>query len=127
MAFAYEDICKDIFASVCKQGEIPFVPSHIGSYWLNDYDGDTEIDVMAIDNQNKRIFAGECKYHVKPVDAPVYFSLKEKVDGVAEIRKAYPGYDVIFGLFSKSGFTQRMLDIAKENTSIFLINEEHLV
>ena len=127
VAFAYEDICKDIFASVCKQGEIPFVPSRIGSYWLNDYDGDTEIDVMAIDNQNKRIFAGECKYHVKPVDAPVYFSLKEKVDGAAEIRKAYPGYDVIFGLFSKSGFTQRMLDIAKENTSIFLINEEHLV
>ena len=127
VAFAYEDICKDIFASVCKQGEIPFVPSRIGSYWLNDYDGDTEIDVMAIDNQNKRIFAGECKYYVKPVDAPVYFSLKEKVDGAAEIRKAYPGYDVIFGLFSKSGFTQRMLDIAKENTSIFLINEEHLV
>ena len=54
VAFAYEDICKDIFASVCKQGEIPFVPSRIGSYWLNDYDGDTEIDVMAIDNQNKR-------------------------------------------------------------------------
>ena len=73
VAFAYEDICKDIFASVCKQGEIPFVPSRIGSYWLNDYDGDTEIDVMAIDNQNKRIFAGECKYHVKPVDAPVLF------------------------------------------------------
>ena len=41
--------------------------------------------------------------------------------------KAYPGYDVIFGLFSKSGFTQRMLDIAKENASIVLINEEHLV
>ena len=94
---------------------------------MNDYAGDTEIDVMAIDNQNKRIFAGECKYHVKPVDAPVYFSLKEKVDGAAEIRKAYPGYDVIFGLFSKSGFTQRMLDIAKENASIVLINEEHLV
>ena len=82
---------------------------------------------MAIDNQNKRIFAGECKYHVKPVDAPVYFSLKEKVDGAAEIRKTYPGYDVIFGLFSKSGFTQRMIDITKENTSIVLINEEHLV
>ncbi len=47
MAFAYEDICKDIFASVCKQEEIPFVPSRIGSYWLNDYDSNTEIDIMA--------------------------------------------------------------------------------
>lgn len=127
VAFAYEDICKDIFASICKQGKIPFVPSRIGSYWLNDYDGDTEIDVMAIDNQNKRIFAGECKYHFKPVDALVYFSLKDKVDKNTEIFKAYPGYDVVYGLFSKSGFTQRMLDIAKENNTIFLIDEEHLV
>lgn len=127
VAFAYEDICKNIFADLCKNGAISFVPSRIGSYWLNDFDGDTEIDVMAVDHQNKRIFAGECKYHAKPVDAPVYFALKKKVDGAAEIRRAYPGYDVIFGVFSKSSFTQRMLDAAKDNTGLLLINEDHLV
>ena len=127
VAFAYEDICKNIFADLCKNGTISFVPSRIGSYWLNDFDGDTEIDVMAIDHQNKRIFAGECKYHAKPVDVSVYFALKKKVDGIAEIRKAYQGYDVIFGVFSKSSFTQRMLDTAKDNTGLILINEDHLV
>ncbi|MCI7262483.1 MAG: ATP-binding protein [Clostridiaceae bacterium] len=126
-AFAYEDICKNIFAELCKSGAISFVPSRIGSYWLNDFDGDTEIDVMAVDNQNKRIFAGECKYHAKPVDVSVYFTLKKKVDSAAEIRKAYPGYDMIFGVFSKSSFTRRMLDTAKENTGLLLINEDHLV
>ncbi len=35
---------------------------------------------MAVDHQNKRIFAGECKYHAKQVDASVYFALKEKFD-----------------------------------------------
>ena len=127
VAFAYEDICKNIFADLCRNGTISFVPSRIGSYWLNDFDGDTEIDVMAIDHQNKRIFAGECKYHAKPVDVSVYFALKKKVDGIAEIRKAYQGYDVIFGVFSKSSFTQRMLDTAKDNTGLILINEDHLV
>ena len=127
VAFAYEDICKNIFADLCRNGSISFVPSRIGSYWLNDFDGDTEIDVMAIDHQNKRIFAGECKYHAKPVDVSVYFALKKKVDGIAEIRKAYQGYDVIFGVFSKSSFTQRMLDTAKDNTGLILINEDHLV
>ena len=34
---------------------------------------------MSVDHQNKQVFAGECKYHTKPVDAPVYFTLKEKV------------------------------------------------
>ena len=127
VAFAYEDICKTIFSELCKNGSIPFVPSRIGSYWLNNFDTDTEIDVMSVDHQNKRVFAGECKYHAKPVDVPVYFALKEKVDRAKEVHKAFPGYEVIFGVFSKSGFTKRMLDIAKENTGIFLIHEEHLV
>ncbi len=47
---------------------IPFMPSRIGSYWLNDIDGDTEIDVMAVDNQNKRVFAGECRYRTRKAD-----------------------------------------------------------
>ncbi len=125
-AFTYEDICKDIFTDLCRTNKIPFIPSRIGSYWLNDYDTDTEIDVMAIDIQNRQIFAGECKYHAKPVDAPVYFSLKEKVEHASEIQKTYPGYMVIYGLFSKSGFTPRMLDIAKGNDKLFLISEDHL-
>lgn len=127
VAFAYEDICKDVFAKLCSNNAISFVPSRIGSYWLNDYDGDTEINVMSVDHQNKQVFAGECKYHTKPVDAPVYFTLKEKVDNAAEIRKSFPKYNVIYGLFSKSGFTKRMLDIAKENPNILLIHEDHLL
>ena len=127
VAFAYEDICKDIFAKLCSNNTISFVPSRIGSYWLNDYDGDTEINVMSVDHQNKQVFAGECKYHTKPVDASVYFALKEKVDNAAEIRKSFPKYNVIYGLFSKSGFTKRMLDIAKENPNILLIHEDHLL
>lgn len=127
VAFAYEDICKDIFAKLCSNNAISFVPSRIGSYWLNDYDGDTEIDVMSVDHQNKQVFAGECKYHTKPVDVPVYFTLKEKVDNASEIRKSFPKYNVIYGLFSKSGFTKRMLDIAKENPNILLIHEDHLL
>ena len=127
VAFAYEDICKDIFANLCKRGVVDFVPSRIGAYWLNDYTGDTEIDVMAVDNQNKRIFAGECKYHRNPVDASVYYALKEKALDAGEIRKSYQGYDVIYGIFSKSGFTQRMLDVTRETSNLVLVNEDNVI
>ncbi len=127
VAFAYEDICRDIFAALCKNGTISFTPSRIGAYWLNDFAGDTEIDVMAVDHQNKRLFAGECKYHTKPVDVNVYFALKEKVANAMEIHKTFPGYDVLFGLFSKSGFTQRLRDMAAENRNLLLIHEDALV
>ena len=60
VAFAYEDICKDIFAALCRSGELDFTPSRIGSYWLNDVSNDTQVDVMAVDHQRKLICAGEC-------------------------------------------------------------------
>ena len=127
VAFSYEDICKDIFASLCRNKEVDFVPSRIGSYWLNDINGDTEIDVMAVDHQKKQVFAGECKYHNRPVDATVYYELEEKVKKSAELRSAFPGYKVLYGLFSKSGFTQRMLDQAEGRDDILLIQADHIL
>ena len=127
VAFAYKDICKEIFARLCSDKAIDFTPSKIGSYWLNDKSGNTQIDVMAVDTVNKRLFAGECKYHNQPVDADVYFELVKKVDNSAEIKSAFKGYTVIYGVFSKSGFTSRMTDINNSNPNLFLINETSIV
>lgn len=127
VAFAYEDICKSIFADLCKKQAVAFMPSRIGSYWLNDTENDTQIDVMAVDHQHKRLFAGECKYHMKPVDAAVYFALEEKVRGSADIRAAFKDYQILYGVFSKSRFTQRMLDQAKDSPNLLLINEDTLM
>ena len=127
VAFAYEDICKDIFAALCRSGELDFTPSRIGSYWLNDVSNDTQIDVMAVDHQRKLLFAGECKYHNKPVDAPVYYALEEKVKKSTELHTAFPAYQVIYGLFSKSGFAQRMTEQAHGRPDILLIQEDHIL
>ena len=35
--------------------------------------------------------------------------------------------DIIYGVFGKSGFTQRMLDVAKETQNLVLINENQVV
>ena len=127
VAFAYEDICKEIFARLCSDKAIDFTPSKIGSYWLNDKSGNTQIDVMAVDTVNKRLFAGECKYHNQPIDADVYFELVKKVDNSSEIKSAFKGYTVIYGVFLKSGFTSRMTDISNSNPNLFLINETSIV
>ena len=127
VAFAYEDICKEIFARLCSDKAIDFTPSKIGSYWLNDKSGNTQIDVMAVDTVNKRLFAGECKYHNQPVNADMYFELVKKVDNSSEIKSAFKGYTVIYGVFSKSGFTSRMTDINNSNPNLFLINETSIV
>ena len=123
VAFAYESICRNIFAELCRKGQIDFAPSRIGSYWRNDNEGDTEIDVAAVDNQHKRLFLGECKYHAKPVDVAVYSALQEKGQS-KELTAAFKGYEIVYGLFSKSGFTDRLVEMAAENPNLILIQED---
>ena len=120
VAFIYEEICRNIFAELCKCKEIDFVPSRIGAYWNKN----EEIALVAIDESHKRIFAAECKYYKddKPVDVNVYAKLVEKcqVDD-------FKGYDLTYGIFSKSGFTKHLRDIAKENKKLILIDECDMV
>ena len=123
VAFAYESICRNIFAELCRKGQIDFAPSRIGSYWRNDNEGDTEIDVAAVDNQHKRLFLGECKYHAKPVDVAVYSALQEKGQS-KELTAAFSGYKIVYGLFSKSGFTDRLVEMAAENSDLVLIQAD---
>ena len=127
VAFAYEDICKDIFLHMCKTKEIDFIPSRIGSYWQNDLNSDTEIDIMAVDHQNKRLFVGECKFHTKEVDIHVYHELKGKVSHSTEIYSSFQDYTIIYGIFSKSGFSERMTEASKSDPSLILIQENHVI
>ena len=115
VAFVYEDICRNIFAELCKKRLIDFVPSRIGSYWGKN----EEIDLVAVDESNKRIFAAECKYYKddKPVDVGVFAKLQEKCK-----TKDFSGNDITYGLFSKSGFTSRLKEIAAGNDKLILIN-----
>jgi len=125
VAFAYEDICREIFLDLALSGKIDISPSRLGSYWSND--GDIQIDVAVLDNYHKKIFFGECKYHNKPVDIDVYFDLRNKVKNSKEIQAAFNGYDFMYGVFSKSSFTERLSEIAKENNSLYLIDRTELV
>jgi hypothetical protein len=127
VAFSYEDICKDIFKNLCRTGAVKFTPSLIGSYWKNDSWDDTQIDVMAVDRPKSCLFVGECKYHNKPVEQSVYFELKDKVAASADIRKSFPEYEVIYGIFSKSGFNSRLIELAKETPNLILINEDEVI
>jgi AAA+ ATPase superfamily predicted ATPase len=128
VALAYEDICRDIFARLCAAKRIPFTPSKIGSYWQSDLQKQAaQIDVTAVDNSHKTVFAGECKYRDKEVDADVYFELKAKTERSAALKKVFAGHKFIYGVFSKSGFTKRLLDVAEQNEGLFLINEAELI
>ncbi len=115
VSYVFEAISRENFAAYCAAGNTDFVSARIGAYW----NGSTEIDVVAVDQEHDSIFSGECKYYDKPVSADVYFDLKKKCGGVPE----FQGKHIVYGIFSKSGFEQRLLDAAKENPDLYLFDQ----
>ena len=119
VSFVYEQISREILAGLCRDGKIGFNITRIGSYWNSN----TEIDVVAVDEHNKCIIAGECKFYDKPVGMRVYSDLIKKCESISE----FNGYEIIYALFSKSGFDERLIEISVDNHSLILINEETIV
>ncbi len=109
-AFIYEDICREM---LFQNKRIPFHFSKVGRYW----DKNTEIDIVAIEEEENVILFGECKYWSNLVDVDVFYDLVEKSKKVLwnrEDRKE------IFVLFSISGYTQRLLALAGERGDLIL-------
>jgi len=119
VSFVYEGICRELLSFLCREGKINFIPSKIGCYWsLN-----IEIDVVALDEERKRVMFGECKYHINPVDANVLFELKDKAEKITELS----GYEKSFCIFSKSGVTNRLREIAGQSNNVIIINEDSVM
>jgi hypothetical protein len=96
VAFVFEEICRRAVYGLSD--EIGFIPRKVGRYW----NGDCEIDLMALDTDGKRAFVAECKCRKeKPVGSHELSELMDKVSGIKELK----GYKIAYGLFSITGFT----------------------
>ena len=106
----YEKVAIDILQN---NTERYFIPDAIGRWW----DKNEEIDIVGINKNSGSILFGEVKWSEKPVGKNIYERLKEtakKVEWEKGKRKEY------HCLFSKSGFTDEMVKIAKiENVMLF--------
>ena len=78
VAFVYENICRTEFMNdLIANNTWDFVPQKIGRWWDRK---DTEIDIVAIDENSDSIIFGECKYTNKEMDVDVYYALLEKIN-----------------------------------------------
>ncbi len=106
---SFAEFCAPVFEQVCLEKmnkHSPFPVLKIGRHWERQM----EIDVVAIGEED--ILFGECKWSNKKVGIRVYRGLKEKVRDLNSVY--YQGKKVHLALFAKSGFTDDMLKLAKE-------------
>lgn len=90
-----------------------------GRYW----DKDVEIDLVGINEEKNAILFGEAKWSGKEVGINIYRDLRTKAGKVVWGR---PKRKEIFCLFSKSGFTQDMIEMAKEEKVLLFIKNKLL-
>ena len=99
------------------EGRWPFHFSQIGRWW----DGKNEIDIAAIDPEGNNLILGECKYWQEPVGANIFRELERKAGSVDWRKNAR---QVWYVLFSASGFTGELKEIAAEREDLLLFDEQ---
>ncbi|WP_338534948.1 ATP-binding protein [Helicovermis profundi] len=108
----FEKISIEYVRKMGIEKKLPIRPIKIGKWW----DKNQEIDILAFDINNNFIF-GECKWRNEKVGVKILNQLKLKSDKI-EItpKKSY------YILFSKSGFTSKLIECSKREDNLFLVD-----
>ena len=117
MATSYENAAKEI---VKKNQNIIFPFSGIGRWW----DKNEEIDVVAVNEYEKKILFTEVKWRNKLIGLSVYNNLVKKSSFVLWNKGQRQEY---YCLFSKSGFTRELIQLSQEAGNLYLFENNRLV
>jgi AAA+ ATPase superfamily predicted ATPase len=108
VAECYEEVCRQWI----RERALEFHASSVGRQWSSAY----EIDVAAINVKFEFTVVGECKWSENKMGISIFRELEEKV-----ISHNLPlAEDCRFVLFSKSGFTSDLEQLAAEGKNIVL-------
>ena len=105
VSYAFEEAARAYLARQARRGQLSFLPERIGSWW----DAQGEMDVVAISNSERSLWVGECKWSNHPVGVDILEALQRK----ASLLWGDSSWKIIYGLFSKSGFTPALLKRAE--------------
>lgn len=117
IAYVYEDVCRERMWDLNAEDRWPFHFSKIGRWWNGHY----EIDIAAIDPDGNNLILGECKFWQEPVGLSVLYSLKDKTSCVNWKRH---NRHVWYILFSVSGFTEDLKQLAETQNDLLLCDEQ---
>jgi len=121
VADAWEQLCRDFMIPAGLRGELPVIAEEVGKWWSRD----AEIDIVAVDRQSKRVVLGEARWRERPMDEK---ALNELMSKAKHWLKKKRGWRITYALFSRSGFTRQVQNIATEQPSeIYLFKPEQLI
>ncbi|GIK54584.1 MAG: ATP-binding protein [Chloroflexi bacterium] len=103
VALEFEDRCREWVVWQAQHNNLPFAPDNVGSHWSKE----VQIDVVAINWQEKQLLVGECKWGDSPLSRQVVTDLVSTktpkllhhLEGNAE------SWQVHYAFFTRHSFT----------------------
>ena len=122
MGLVFEKVCTDYLSVKNAKGELPILFTSIGRWWGTNPATHVQEEIDLIANDGKDYIFGECKWRNEKLDLSVLRELKNKADIYNKNRKR-----TYYILFSKSGFTDTVINEANSDNSIILIELSDLM
>jgi AAA+ ATPase superfamily predicted ATPase len=113
VSFVFENVCLQKMWQLSKQNELPLKFTRVGRWW----DKNTEIDMVGLNEDTKEIILGECKYTNEKPGLDLFYQLMQKGREIPWNKNDRKEYYI---LFSKSGFTPELSNLAKERKDLKL-------
>ena len=106
MGLIFEQMCREYLFLYAE--DVPVVLSDIGQWWGTDSKAkkEVQIDIVGTPAEGKEYIIGSCKYRNTPVGVDELELLKQYADVFAKGDKYH------YYIFSKSGFTQGLRELA---------------
>lgn len=120
MGIVFEEICKQYIIEQAKAKATPMLPVNIGRWWGNNPKEKRQEEIDILSYRKDDALFGECKWKKDLVGMDVLENLKRRSD-------MFPFKNNWFWLFSKTGFTENLIDEAKRCDNIRLVCLEEMI
>lgn len=104
----FEDVCRELLRSSGHWQEL-------GRWWYRE----DEIDIVGLNEKEDMILFGECKWSKNKVGVKLLEDLKEKT---GKVHWKNDNRKEVFYLFSRSGFTEELMDLGKKTDNLKLFS-----
>lgn len=131
-SLAFEDVCRQFIKRQQLNGSLPFRYSKIGRWFGKTSVKDdsmpggskiieSEADIFCTDAHYDNYIVGECKFKNSPFAYSDYMNVISKFYNLKDKATFY------YYLFSKSGFSDSVLEVGNENSDVYLYDLEQVV
>jgi len=101
--YIFEELCREWLWAEGALGGLGFTPQQVGAFWAQTRGQSVQLDVVAAQPREKRLFIGEAKWGEGQIGRNVLTDLITRSQRMPQVSE--PGWKVQYGLFSREGFT----------------------